>query len=300
MNSTVEPFADRALDYLNSGLGWPIPSAYPYEKHPPLTGWTGGKGGQPDEGQVRLWREQYHDSNICLRLAPNVIGIDIDGYDEKQGAVTIAAAEEKHGSLPLSYRSTARHDDPISGIRFFRLQRGMDESKLRDVGDHVETIRFSHRYAVVPPSWHSGVTAEYQWEDGLPSIDDLPYLPPEWHSHLTHGCMCYRELRKQRKQQMQRFKRRPDGNAGSVLARMDLDQALNRMVTEGEGTRNNMLSWIAGRTLLHDVLTNKALDYDEVANAMTAAALEAGLDKRETENTIESAARWAHIMKEEA
>jgi len=91
----MTPYATQALAYLSSGLGWPIPSAFPFEKHPPLAGWTGRNGKRPTNYQVEGWADQYPNSNILLRMAPNVIGIDVDSYADKHGGETLSGIADR-------------------------------------------------------------------------------------------------------------------------------------------------------------------------------------------------------------
>ena len=286
------PYASQALQYLEGGLGYPIPSAYPYEKFPPLTGWTGARGAIPDEVQVRHWCDTYSDSNVLIRMAPDVIGIDVDQYGDKHGLATLNAIEQTHGNLPWTYVSSARRLP--SGIYWFRLRSYMDTSKMRDPGTHVEVIRFEHRYAVAPPSWHSGARARYEWNEGqAPQVADLAWLPTEWYVHLTRACECFEEERQQRRFAMRRFNNRRPGDAGVLQARDDLRLACEALAHTSEGTRNNMLSSIAGRVYLYDVVSYEVLSWAETTKTMGAAAINAGLPEHEAKRTLESAWDWA-------
>ena len=286
------PYASHALQYLDGGLGYPIPSAYPYEKFPPLAGWTGARGGIPTEQNVRAWSDHYSDSNILLRMAPDVIGIDVDDYDDKRGAETLRSIEEHHGEMPFTHASTARLLP--SGIYFFRLRQYMETEKMRDPGTHVEVIRFEHRYAVVPPSWHSGVRERYQWSDGAqPQVGDLAWLPSEWYVHLARACECFEEERQQRRYVLRRFNNRRPGEAGVEQAKADLKLACAALEHTSEGGRNNLLSSIAGRVFLYDVVANEVLEPVTVASILTAAGERAGLEPHEVKRTLESAWDWA-------
>ncbi|RLB68533.1 MAG: hypothetical protein DRH08_00670 [Deltaproteobacteria bacterium] len=290
----MNPFQDRALQYLHSGLGFPIPSAYPYEKFPPLKGWTGRNGKEPDEAQVSFWIDRYPDSNILLRMAPDVIGIDVDHYDDKRGADTLRDIAQKHGRLPVTMVSTAR--TLPSGIYWFRLHPWMDSDAMRDPGEHIEVIRYGHRYAVAPPSWHPGARARYRWTQRgtvVPVKANLALLPTEWYVHLTRGCSCFDVERAERKMMMRRVMNRPSGEAGRKAAREDLTKASEALSHASPGSRNNMLSSIAGRFLLYDSVLNGVLDDVEIMFKLYHAGLAAGLEKHETDNTIRSARDWA-------
>ncbi len=290
------PFATSAESYLDLGLGSPIPSAFPYEKFPPIKGYTGIDGAVPDEAQVKAWVTSHPDSNVLLRLAPDVVGIDVDDYDDKRGGTTLEAAEKVHGALPPTARSTARHDDPISGIRFYRLRIYQEERALKgDFGPRsdIEVIRYSHRYAVVAPSWHAGAEAEYRWYLNCPTIDDLPYLSVNWYTHLTHTCDCFRLQRVEHQRQMKRYGSRTSTPHDKEQALADFDRNLITLAEMPAGSRNNYLSGMAGRTLLFDVFLADALDETEVIRRLTEAANDCGLTEHEAENTIHSAYTYA-------
>jgi hypothetical protein len=301
----MNPYRTQALDYFSSGLGYPIPSTVPYEKFPPLTGWTGRDGAIPSKKQVVLWMDEYPDSNILLRLAPDVIGIDVDDYDYKHGAATIFKASKVHGHLADSPFSTARGPG-YSGIRLYRLDATQDERRLKgDLGpdSHVEVIRYSHRYAVVPPSWHQGAEARYGWyntaTEKAPNKDALPYLTDGWYMHLRQTCSCFYEQRKAQREQLSRYKRRPLNSQGRALAQMDLDNNMSLLERMPKGGRNNYLSRVAGRTFLFDCLMNNVLDPDRVWTELLETALDAGLKTEEITATLHSARSWAISMDKE-
>jgi len=242
--------------------------------------------------QVESWRKNYPDSNILLRMAPDIIGIDVDMYDDKRGAHTITEIAAKHGELPTTAVSTAR--TLPSGIYWYRLSQWMDTDKMRDPGEHVEVIRYGHRYAVVPPSWHQGARASYRWVGGVvPTKESLPTLPTEWYVHLNRGCSCFEQERAERRRMTRRVMNRPTGEAGRVAAHNDLMSATHAIRIAGTGSRNNILSSIAGRFFLHDVIGNGVLDSGEVWDALRFASLDAGLNEQETTRTLRSAFDWA-------
>ncbi len=299
------PYRSMALAYLDTGLGSPIPSAWPLEKRPPLEGWTGKAGKRPEASQVTLWQDSHPDSNILLRLDPDVVGIDVDGYGSKRGAETFIEVSSVHGALPPTWRSNARHDDAISGIRFLRLTQDMEQSKSKgDFGPRsdIEIIRANHRFAAVYPSWHAGVRARYRWYglDGvmvdewvLPSADDLPLLPTSWCSHLTQRCDCFARLRHEAKEQTKRYRGRLKGADGWIEATGDLLNGLDTLAEMPEGSRNTFLSKLAGRTYLYDVLGAMALRYEDVTGMLWEAARACELDDDEIARTLESADEWA-------
>lgn len=183
------PFSTAADVYWSAGWRGVLPLPARAKKFPPKT-YTGSGGVDPSYADIYAWSEgEEGGGNIALRLPLDVIGIDVDAYDDKLGADTLAAAERAHGKLPPTWRTTSR-DDGVSGIRLYRVPPG---KAWDQIGDGIETIQRSHRYAVVWPSIHpSGKT--YRWIDPsgvvstvIPDVDDLPSLPDEWVTAYVKG-----------------------------------------------------------------------------------------------------------------
>jgi DNA polymerase I-like protein with 3'-5' exonuclease and polymerase domains/phage/plasmid-associated DNA primase len=188
----VRPFADAVADYALAGWSCilPVPGA---AKHPPPVGFTGAEGRDTDALQLATWAGTHAAHSIALRLPDGVIGIDVDHYRkgevDKRGGDSLAEHEAKWGPLPPTWRSSAR--DLPSGIRFFRAPVGRYATKL---GESIEIIQRHHRYAVVWPSPHHEVGADYRWYDpsgalsaSVPKPDELPYLPEAWAAGLREG-----------------------------------------------------------------------------------------------------------------
>lgn len=151
---------------------------------------------------VNYWMKKKGDGNVALRMPPVLIGIDVDNYEGKDGAATLAAAEEEWGPLPATWRTTSR-TDPISGIRLFRIPEGFSWPGKLPQGGGIELCRWDHRYVIVAPSIHDKTGAQYHWfapdgtqttgeavENGdwsFPSLDELAELPPSWIKGLTAG-----------------------------------------------------------------------------------------------------------------
>lgn len=173
--------------------GWPGPLPLPPgAKWPPPEGWTGWTGAYPSHADSTAWTDpsDYGDTRqTALRMATDVIGIDVDHYGSKRGADTIAEAERRWGPLPRAPYSSARGAGP-SGIRFYRVPSG---TTLRtrigfpDLGlGDVEIIQRHHRYAVVWPSTNPHAdSAPYLWyetsgPDVPPLAEFLNELPAAW------------------------------------------------------------------------------------------------------------------------
>ena len=189
-----DPYADAYALYWQAGWRGILPLPYAKKKNPPA-GFTGATGTDPTFPDVHAWADGTGGKhNICLRMPANIIGIDVDAYGDKSGAITLAAREEQWGPLPPTWRTTSR-DDGVSGIRLYRIPEGLAWPGV--VGPGIETVRRDHRYAVAWPSVHpEGGT--YRWIDAdgitttnvVPDPDTLPLLPPAWVEGLTAGVIA--------------------------------------------------------------------------------------------------------------
>lgn len=187
------PYRDAAHTYRAAGWVGVLPIPY-RTKRLRAVGWTGHAGAWPSGADIQEWvdsdRPDHGGGNIALRLPPDVLGIDVDNYDGKHGADTLADAVAAWGHLPATWMSSAR-DDGISKIRLFRIPEGLRWPG--ELGPHVELIQTRHRYMMVWPSVHPG-SSTYRWyrPDGMPSlavprVGELPALPDRWVAGLTGG-----------------------------------------------------------------------------------------------------------------
>lgn len=184
------PYGDAAGAYLQAGWDGVIPLPHRRKANPP-SGFTGDRGAWPSYADVHAWSEGPEGAgNIALRLPVDVVGLDVDAYDGKPGADTLATAETEWGPLPATWRTTSR-DDGVSGIRLYRVPEGL--AWPGELGPATEVIQYAHRYAVVWPSVHpEGRTYRWITPAGLPSTvipspDELPVLPDAWVGGLTGG-----------------------------------------------------------------------------------------------------------------
>jgi hypothetical protein len=172
----------------------------PRQKWPPPSGMTGAKGRWPSQADHALWRQNRADRNIALRLERGYLGIDVDAYDDKPGAATLAAVEAVHGPLPPTWVSSSRQAP--SGIRVYRVPADATfPGELKDPvtgSSGIELVQMHHRYVVAWPSRHPETGERYQWRDPdgtvsdrVPSPDELPMLPAGWVEHLAGSCACY-------------------------------------------------------------------------------------------------------------
>ncbi len=85
-------FASAARLYLEGGLGFPIPLP-PRRKAPPPRGYTGAEARDVSVGQINRWsRSRRPTSNIGLRMAPGLIGVDVDAYDSNAGRTRLTGS----------------------------------------------------------------------------------------------------------------------------------------------------------------------------------------------------------------
>lgn len=190
-------FAQFAFKYAEEG--WtPLPLPH-REKELPPTGYTGFTGVRPSGADLQAWSEGNPNGNICLHLRDRLVGIDVDAYGIKSGEATFNEAMRRWGPLPPTVISTSR-TDWVSGIRIYRLPADLPEEyeletiiKFPELGiSNIEILQKKHRYAVVYPSIHPDTKMEYRWYnsdweqlDRIPSLEDIPELPPPWVEGLT-------------------------------------------------------------------------------------------------------------------
>lgn len=179
-------YAARSHEYLTAGFT-PLPLPYGRKETPPLD-YTGHKGKPVSGPEVENWNESRSGYNICLKMQRDLIGIDVDNYDGKAGAASLASLEKTLGKLPPTWITTSRTDG-ISGIRLYRCNPDLEYKGVADPG--IEIAQGHHRYVVVNPSIHPE-GREYAWTDPfggdtIPDKEKLPYLPFAWEDYLSKG-----------------------------------------------------------------------------------------------------------------
>lgn len=185
-------------DYIRAGWEVPFPLA-PNSKYPPVPGVT-GRVPDVEKAKIKnLWKDRTEDSNVGLRMqvsgGHDVISIDVDHYDSKQGLSFLSELMEELGDLNLNEipRSTRRGPKSKSGQYFFRVPKGK-EWNAKACAD-VDIVQKNHRYSAVWPSKVDG--EQYQWYigeevTGIPHVKDLPELPERWVRHLSRGTKARR------------------------------------------------------------------------------------------------------------
>ena len=178
-------YSRHAPAYVKAGFT-PMPWAvFDGGKKAPLV-----KGYLQPNPPVGSWIKDRPNGQIGI-VADGWIGIDVDSseHDGKSGEKTILKLEESLGALPRTLSSTARGENSISRIYFYRIPK--DDRRYRDVGPDVESIRPGHRYAAVYPSIHpSGEMYRWYNADGsvredIPSVYEFASLPETWLEYLT-------------------------------------------------------------------------------------------------------------------
>ncbi len=195
--SAVPVYAAAADVYWDLGWRGVIP-VDPADKGGVPPGFTGHRGADVTRGDLERFIKTKPGHNLGLRLPPDVIGIDVDAYDGKTGAATLAEGEKRWGKLPEgNRRSTSRNGaDPISGIQLYRIPAGVqlvDRIEFPELGiGDIEIIQHHHRHAQCWPSVHNRTGQTYGWygPDRQPVDpprypDDIPELPQRWLAALT-------------------------------------------------------------------------------------------------------------------
>ncbi|MGA0895039.1 MAG: AAA family ATPase [Ilumatobacteraceae bacterium] len=175
-------YAMVARQYFDAGWApLPLPAG---QKASPPPGTTGADGMWPTIDDIDRWKAQHPAGNIALRMPDTVIGIDVDDYDDKGGGTTLDQLEAELGQLPATWVSTSRGQGGRSGIRLYRIPKGL---RLPGVlGPGIDVIQHHHRYMLVPPSTHpNGDRYRIYDKHGQralqpPAIDELPTLPAAW------------------------------------------------------------------------------------------------------------------------
>lgn len=135
--------------------------------------------------------------NIAVRMPVGVIGLDVDNYGDKHGLDTLGRREAQWGTLPPTWRLTARPYASGSGIRLYRVPGdwlGVGEIPgLDGLPSHVEIIQRHHRYAVAPGGLHHTGhlyrLCDERTEAVMPPYwllrpEVLPELPVSWRDGL--------------------------------------------------------------------------------------------------------------------
>lgn len=200
-NSTPMTASEAAEVYRDSGLGVPFPLPSGKKGKPPAN--VTGKRVSPEaSAQVaeKAWTAAEDDANIALRLAPNILALDVDAHGGKPGAETMAALEEKLGSLPATWSCTRHGADAESRHYYFTVPKDLSwksEARVEVDGKTIGAVDVRHMrlsYTVVWPSQFNGDTYEWYKPNGElserpPRSDELAVFPGKWIDYLSTGAV---------------------------------------------------------------------------------------------------------------
>lgn len=195
----VNPFADGALIYFSRGWTDVFPTGARggprFAKEPIPTGVTGYDGKPVGFQKIKATMSgPAGRRNLAIRMPRHIVCLDVDGYGDKSGFATLAAAEADLGALPPTYRNSARGIESLNGHRYFRLpaskviRPSAEEDIGKKYGPNIEILHHYRRYAVAWPSRNPSCDyAMYRWYmpdgvamDGPPPVVDIPLLPEPW------------------------------------------------------------------------------------------------------------------------
>ena len=173
-------FLEEALKLVR--LGYHVFQCLPRSKFPnKATAPNGCVSATGDEGKVRDWwsLENFPQCNIGL-LCDNVLAIDVDNKDGKDGSGDFTKIIDRVGSIPNSPIS-------LSGNGGYHLLFQRPNADLKGsnglVWDGTKTgidIQVGNQYIVVPPSIHPDTGQAYQWHVEPCAVAELPMLPNDW------------------------------------------------------------------------------------------------------------------------
>lgn len=193
----LHPYGLAAQIYRDAGWLAPLPVDFP-NGGPVPRGYTGGKNADafpPTDEKVAEWQKGLGHMNLGLWLPRDIIGIDVDAYDDRGGDATLnwLVHERVKKPFPKTWTSTCRGPMQDSRIHFFRIPSTHNDWVSRKNG--IDIVRFGHRFARVWPSVkHDKEIAVhglvYRWYDPsgnivepgvVPVKDvDIPFLDSDW------------------------------------------------------------------------------------------------------------------------
>lgn len=192
------PYARAARVYRELGWQGVLPCDHPAIGMPP-GGYTGGKMKPnwlvyPTDEQVEQWITTLGETSVGLRLPDDVVVIDVDSYEGKDGDETLALQETRYGLLPATWTSTSRGPNTTARKRFYRVPQYTATYGWREPGAGLELLHHGHRWARVWPSINHRTGDVERWyrpdgtvTDEPPSPGELALLPDAWIEALWSG-----------------------------------------------------------------------------------------------------------------
>lgn len=161
MERSTEWILDAALDYAAAGYSViPVRSdKTPYTPH-------GLKDASQDPDTIRKWWETWPDANVaiaCGKASGNLVVLDVDMKNGKNGKRSIEIWEAEHGDFPV----TVMANTPSGGMHyFFRVE---DPSQYKNTVEAIQgvDIRGDGAYVLVYPSGVGGDGKMYTWRHGV-------------------------------------------------------------------------------------------------------------------------------------
>lgn len=245
----------------------------------------GYKDATTDAAVITAWWDKWPDANVGLACAPSgVVALDGDParYDDDSRAFVAGLLQEY---------PTATQITPTGGQHFVYMSpMGVSLSNSPGALPPGIDIRY-HGYILLSPSivtYHGkdaedkgvedGFTGRYRWQ---PSPIDMPPQP------LPEHVLALLKPKQTRRQDVPAAlppSNGHDGGSGSSYARAALEKEVDALLRTPEGGRNEQLNKSAFS--LGQLVAGGALDRREVIDRLGDAALEIGLDERETARTI--------------
>lgn len=161
MGRTTEWILDAALDYAATGYSViPVrPDKTPYTQH-------GLKDASQDPDTIQEWWKTWPDANVaiaCGKVSGNLVVLDVDMKNGKNGKRSIEIWEAEHGDFP----GTVMANTPSGGVHyFFRVE---DPSQYKNTVEALMgvDIRGDGAYVLVYPSGAGGDGKMYTWRHGV-------------------------------------------------------------------------------------------------------------------------------------
>ena len=176
----LDDIFSRARKYAE--LGYEVFPLVP-DKKEPITQ-NGCNDATTDQEQINRWIEEFPDANIGIKAGSDVLILDIDNKDGKNGSLDLAEIEKELGSLS----DCPKTETPTGGNHLYFKHPGVEvkgqagvEWKGRKTGID---IRVGNQYVVAPTSIHPDTRTKYLWGNKLVPKNELPGLPQAWIDHF--------------------------------------------------------------------------------------------------------------------
>ena len=245
--------ADGALEY--TARGWPV---FPLHGKDPLRGSHGFYDATTDPNQIRKWWKQNPNRNIGTSIPKSMAVVDVDA--KTHGLETLHNLEKTLGVPETLTVLTGG-----GGLHLYFLHPG---GQLRQgtsiIGPGIDTRIPGKGYVVLPPSTHSSGQV-YEWYDRTAA----PSPMPQWMTERLRPVKV-------------KVRRAPK------LSRKEADAprlaGLIETIAEAtKGERNSALYWASCRAA-----EIESISRETIADHLTAAASQTGLEHKAIEATIKS------------